>query len=290
MNYQTPKVSVLMPVYNTNEDYLRKAIESILNQTFKNFEFIIINDGSTNNAEDVILSYNDSRIKYLKQENQGIVSALNSGWEEAQGEYIARMDSDDISYPTRLEKQINFMDNNPNVALVGCFARIIPSGKIIILPKEIKLIDLLADCPLIHPTILFRKTDFEKYNLKYREGFEYAEDYYFYAQAQRFFNIANLDEILCDYRVYSTNSSSKNKEKRIISSFKVQDFILNSLGTNTKIRNQILNIAYTQKNKTSFLTEKIFSVKNLYKDWTKYKLITILGLELQIKSKKYNRE
>ena len=103
-------ISVLMPVYNTKEEFLRTAIESILNQTFSNFEFIIINDGSTNNAEDVILSYKDDRIIYLKQENQGIVAALNNGWDRAKGEYIARMDSDDISFPDRFEKQIEYLE------------------------------------------------------------------------------------------------------------------------------------------------------------------------------------
>ena len=113
------KISVLMPVYNTKEEFLRTAIESILNQTYSNFEFIIINDGSTNNAEDVILSYKDERIVYLKQENKGIVSALNNGWDKASGEYIARMDSDDISLSERFEKQIEFLENNSEYSLVG---------------------------------------------------------------------------------------------------------------------------------------------------------------------------
>ena len=92
---QAHSLSVLMPVYNTKEVYLRASIESILNQTFTDFELIIVNDGSTNNAEEVILSYKDDRIKYFKQENQGIVGALNNAWAKASGKYIARMDSDD---------------------------------------------------------------------------------------------------------------------------------------------------------------------------------------------------
>ena len=111
-----------MPVYNTKEEYLREAIESILNQTFTDFEFIIVNDGSTNNAEDVILSYKDERIVYIKQENQGVSIASNNGWNKAKGEYIARMDSDDVSFPDRLEKQIQFLEDNPEYSLVGGWA------------------------------------------------------------------------------------------------------------------------------------------------------------------------
>lgn len=99
-------ISVLLPVYNTKEEYLRECIESILNQTFSNFELLILNDGSTNNVEDVILSYKDSRIKYYKQENLGITSARNKLLTLAKGKYIAIADHDDISTPDRLEKRI----------------------------------------------------------------------------------------------------------------------------------------------------------------------------------------
>ena len=133
-------ISVLMPVYNTKEEFLRTAIESILNQTFSNFEFIIINDGSTNNAEDVILSYKDDRIIYLKQENQGIVAALNNGWDRAKGEYIARMDSDDISFPERFEKQLKFLEENPEYSLVGSWAEVIPNKRIIKLPANLSFL------------------------------------------------------------------------------------------------------------------------------------------------------
>ena len=102
-----PIVSVLMSVYNARADELRQAIESILNQTYKNFEFIIINDGSTNDTEDVILSYEDKRIRYVKNEvNLKIIASLNKGLKLCRGKYIARLDADDYSAPTRLEKQV----------------------------------------------------------------------------------------------------------------------------------------------------------------------------------------
>ena len=119
-----PKVTVLMPVYNARF-YLSKAISSIINQTFKDFEFLIFNDGSTDNSADIIYSYNDRRIRFFNSEqNFGYVYHLNYGIEIAKGEYIARMDADDISFPTRLEKQVAFMDKNPEVGVCGTWFKI----------------------------------------------------------------------------------------------------------------------------------------------------------------------
>lgn len=287
---QTHLISVLMPVYNTKEEYLRASIESILNQTFTDFEFIIVNDGSTNNAEEVILSYKDNRIKYVKQENQGIVGALNNAWSKASGKYIARMDSDDIAYPERFAKQVNFLEENPEYSLVGSWAKIIPSKNIIKLPQDIKIMDLLADCMFIHPSIMFNKADFEKFNLQYETGFEYAEDYCLYANAVKYLKITNLQEVLLDYRVYPENSSSKNRNVRIRSSFKVQDLILENLSNDKNLQEKILDLAYLKKRKKNKFTESIFSIKNLYKNWTKYKLVTVFGIEILFKTGEYKND
>ena len=279
-----------MPVYNTKEEYLRASIESILNQTFTDFEFIIVNDGSTNNAEEVILSYKDNRIKYVKQENQGIVGALNNAWSKASGKYIARMDSDDIAYPERFAKQVNFLEENPEYSLVGSWAKIIPSKNIIKLPQDIKIMDLLADCMFIHPSIMFNKADFEKFKLQYETGFEYAEDYCLYANAVKHLKMTNLQEVLLDYRVYPENSSSKNRDVRIRSSFKVQDLILENLSNDKNLQEKILDLAYLKKRKKNKFTESIFSIKNLYKNWTKYKLVTVFGIEILFKAGEYKKQ
>jgi glycosyltransferase involved in cell wall biosynthesis len=116
---KNPKVTVLMPVYN-GEKYLREAIESILNQTFIDFEFLIINDGSTDRSVEIIESYSDPRIRLVHNErNMKLIATLNKGLELARGEYIARMDCDDISLPERLAKQVAFMDANPEVGVLG---------------------------------------------------------------------------------------------------------------------------------------------------------------------------
>lgn len=113
-----------MPVYNAQE-YIREAIDSILNQTFSDFEFIIINDGSTDNSVEIIKNYNDPRIVLVDNtENKGLVSVLNQGLQLAQGEYIARMDADDISLPNRFMEQVNYLDKHPQVGILGAWFHI----------------------------------------------------------------------------------------------------------------------------------------------------------------------
>jgi len=114
-----PKISVIMSVYN-GEKYLREAIESILNQTFRDFEFIIINDGSTDKTSEILSSYNDPRIVIINNKrNIGLTKSLNKGLKMVKGEYIARQDADDVSLPERLERMVNFLDMNRDVGLLG---------------------------------------------------------------------------------------------------------------------------------------------------------------------------
>ena len=115
-----PKVSVLMPLYKTNECFLREAIESILNQTFTDFEFLILDDCPEDSRERIVQSYKDKRIKYSKNEhNLGITPTRNKLIDMAKGEYLAIFDHDDISLPTRLEKEVKYLDENPDVGVVG---------------------------------------------------------------------------------------------------------------------------------------------------------------------------
>ena len=143
------KISVIIAVYNTKEEYLREAIESILSQRYKDFELLIINDGSTNNVEEVVKSYTDERIRYFYQENKGVAATRNLGLKEARGEYIAIMDSDDISLPERFEKQIKFLEENPEYSVVGSNAEIINKNKYIIVAREPKLFYKMSFCTFI---------------------------------------------------------------------------------------------------------------------------------------------
>src|SRR5699024_5416050 len=118
--------SIIMSVYNANEEHLRDAIESILRQTFKKFEFLIIDDASENNVDKLITSFRDSRIIYLKNErNIGLTKSLNKGIKISKGKYIARIDSDDIAYPDRLQKQFDYLENHPEVGVLGSQAKLI---------------------------------------------------------------------------------------------------------------------------------------------------------------------
>jgi len=118
------KVSVIMSVYN-GEKFLSQAIESILSQTFIDFEFIIINDGSHDGSLDIIRSYHDQRMKLISRENRGLISSLNEAISLANGQYLARMDADDVSLPERLARQVSFLDNHSEIAVCGTWAEVI---------------------------------------------------------------------------------------------------------------------------------------------------------------------
>src|ERR1700681_1475187 len=129
---KTPLVSVVLPVYN-GERYLTQSINSILFQTYSNWELIIINDGSSDNTENLILNYPDKRIKYISNDgNKGIIYSLNKGLEKAKGEFIARLDADDVALPFRIEKQVEFLTENTDYAMCGSYFQTIDSnGKIL---------------------------------------------------------------------------------------------------------------------------------------------------------------
>lgn len=173
----TPLISVIMPVYN-GEAFLKEAIESILNQDFTNFEFIIINDGSTDRSEQIILSYADPRIRYVKNEtNIRLIKTLNKGIDLAKGKYIARMDADDISTKDRFRKQIDILRSSPNIHVVSSIAyNILEEGTVFAPPTKwyssdaIKIISPLASL-ICHPAVMCR-ADVLKKN-KYRDEVEY---------------------------------------------------------------------------------------------------------------------
>lgn len=208
------KVSVLMPVYNTEEVFLREAIESILSQTFKDFEFLIINDGSTNNAEEIILSYKDERIKYIKNEfNIGLIKTLNKGLELVQGEYIARMDSDDISLPERFEKQVKYLDKNPEIQVLGTWFKYFPGNRIVqtaTTPKDIKEKMLVSSNEIGHPTAMIRNSVLKKFNAKYDENALYVEDYALWLSLIDKVKFANIGEVLLYYRMHKNSICKTN--------------------------------------------------------------------------------
>lgn len=203
-----------MPVHNEPENVLRTAINSILNQTFTDFEFIIINDASENNAEDVILSYKDDRIKYYKNEvNLKVIKTLNKGLELATCEYIARMDADDISFKTRLEKQVSILDNNPEIGLVSAYCYIMPDRRLVTPPEyhnEIeKILKYCVNC-IVHPLAMFRKSVVVANALKYSEDYLHIEDYKMWIDMCDVTQLYSIPEPLLLHRDWDASISRKN--------------------------------------------------------------------------------
>jgi glycosyltransferase involved in cell wall biosynthesis len=201
-----PKVTVLMAVYN-GERYLREAMESVLCQTFRDFQFLIINDGSTDNTRDLILSYKDARIVLVDSEhNVGQTQSLNRGLELATGELIARQDADDISESERLARQVAFLDRHPEVALLGtCYKEIDIHGSVIAqrkLPCDTTDIrwSLLFFCPFVHTSVMLRKSVVSEQIGLYNEALAYSQDYELWHRIARQFAIANLPEPLVRLR------------------------------------------------------------------------------------------
>lgn len=225
MNY-IPKVSVIMPVYN-GDKYLREAVDSILSQTFTDFEFIIINDGSTDRTREILESYYDQRIRLVHQKNIGISASLNKGINLARGEYIARMDADDISLPDRFLKQVSFLDLNPDITVCGTWLSFFNTSKTFQTWKtstnynEVKC-NLLFGCDVAHPSVFIRKADIIKNKLFYKENFVCAQDYELWVRISAKLKITNIGEVLLKYRIhnnqigYTSNSMQETVTNNII--------------------------------------------------------------------------
>jgi len=206
-------ISVIMSVYN-GETYLKESVESILKQTFKDFEFIIINDGSTDKSLEIINRYKklDDRIILISRENRGLIASLNEGIKKAKGKYIARMDADDISLATRFEEQIKFMEENPDIGVCGSWIEVFGENKNDTIWKMQKSNDelkvrLLFSVPVAHPSVMMKKDIIDKYNLKYKEAYKHAEDYQFWLDFSRYTNFSNIQKVLFRYRYLDTSVS-----------------------------------------------------------------------------------
>lgn len=203
---QEPMISVIMPVYNAQQ-YLREAIDSVLDQTFSDFEFIIFDDGSTDESLKIIQSYQDPRIRLISGKgNRKLVPPLNEAMQMAKGKYLARMDSDDISLSNRFEEQVAFMEKNPDIDVCGTFFRTI--GGRVNLSKVYPIFDLeiklamLFYCPFAHPTVMMRRSTMINKCFFYDKQFLYAEDYDLWSRMSAFgCTFHNIPEVLLRYRV-----------------------------------------------------------------------------------------
>ena len=216
-----PKVTVLMSVYN-GEKYLEEAVNSILNQTFEDFEFLIINDGSTDRTLSKLKNYSDSRIKILNNEkNLGLTRSLNIGLKRSKGKYIARMDADDVSMPERLKEEIEFLDSHEDYAAVGTFVYVLDENSEIIRRSKNPIEDaeirenlVYGNC-INHGSVMLRKScllDVGYYN----ETMVRSQDYELWIRLSKKYRLSNLPEYLYKWREHKKNIEAKYiKEQRI---------------------------------------------------------------------------
>ena len=221
-----PKITVLMSVYN-GEKYLRQAMESILNQTFRDFEFLIINDASNDASKEIILSYSDPRIVYVEnEENLGLTRSLNKGLKMAKGEYVARMDADDLSLLERLQKQVEFLDKNKEVVLLGsCSEFIDENGEVFrknntVYSKEELFYNLTFGNVFPHSSVMFRKKEVLDLG-GYNEEFKRSQDFELWNRISRKYAVNMLDDVLLQWRNLKDNISNKFKESQGDDAFRV---------------------------------------------------------------------
>lgn len=220
---QVPKISVVMSVYN-GSNFLAQSIQAILEQTFRDFEFIIIDDASTDNTPDIIKKFADQdlRIRAFRNEKNigpaGFIRNLNTGCKEAKGKYIARIDHDDISRKDRFQLQYDFLESNPDIFITGAALRKIDENgnDLGLMKAPINDLEIRKTMPkkisLYHPVIMFRKEFYQDF---YREKMRYCEDYDFYFRIMTDnLKMANLDECLLEYRILQ-NSLSREQDKVI---------------------------------------------------------------------------
>lgn len=220
------KISVVMPVYNEQE-HLKESIESILNQTFTDFEFTIIDDGSTDGSADIVESYRDSRIKFYKFEKKGIVKQLNFGIKTSKTQIIARMDADDIAELNRFQEQFDYLQKNPGVSVVGSNVLLIDEkAKVIcqkVYPENHEDIEFVMpiENSICHPSVMMRREVFNDFGL-YNENYYGAEDYKLYLNllllGRKFYNI---QKVLLKYRTPVLRKSSMEINQGNILSYKL---------------------------------------------------------------------
>lgn len=226
-----PKITVLMPVYNC-ELYIQEAIESILHQTYRDFEFLILDDASTDQTVSIIKKYKDTRIQLIEKPlNTGYTNSLNYGLTIAKGTYIARMDGDDISFPERFAKQVSYLEANPDVVLCGTSYKIIGNDKKLSFPENhdaIKLALLRGNC-IAHPSVMIRKKILDDFSIIYDTSKEPAEDYDMWVRLLSIGKLYIIQDVLLEYRIYNTQVSKKRAEEQKKNDSKIKFLLMNYL-------------------------------------------------------------
>jgi glycosyltransferase involved in cell wall biosynthesis len=268
-------ISVILPAYNAQET-IGEAIQSIIDQTYTDWELLVINDGSTDNTRSVVLSFADSRIRYIENEgNKKLIYTLNRGLELATGKYIVRMDADDISLPTRFEKQVAFMDNHLDVVASGGGMLTFSNDKIIKrihCESDSEKIELLLfnTSPIYHPTAIIRRSILELYAIRYSQEYLHVEDYMLWYNLSKVGKLSNIDDVLIKYRISDNQVSSKYSDLQINNKNKVRKQIVFDFL-------QSIGLLFNINSYEDFLNKFVEHVESLKQEGTeKNKIIEVL--------------
>ena len=211
-----PKVSVLVPVYRTEPAFLREAISSVLGQTFRDFELVLLDDCPDDPREGVVREFDDPRIRYERNgRNLGITPSRNRLIEMARGEYLAVFDHDDVCRADRLEKQVAYLDSHPDCGVVSSWTREIPSGNVVRWPSEDEAIrlELMGGCVVAHTAAMVRASVMRERGIRYEEEYSPAEDYRLWLRLAETTRFHSIPEPLLDYRLYAGNTAKAQAEK-----------------------------------------------------------------------------
>lgn len=209
-----PRISVILPVYN-GADYLAEAMKSVLNQTLEDFELLVMDDASTDNSAAVAESLGDSRVRVVRQErNLKLPATLNHGLDLARGEFVARMDADDVCRPLRFENQIRLFDERPEVDICGGWVRLFGQGadstrKYPVSPDSVEAFRHFH-CPFAHPTVMIRRAVLEKWRLRYDPAATAVEDFDLWTRLLTVTRGANVPEVLLDYRLHEASVTARD--------------------------------------------------------------------------------
>jgi len=229
-----PKISVIMPVFNVSA-YIRQAMNSVLCQSFQDFEVIVVDDGSTDDTPLILSNFarSDSRVRVFSQRNSGIVAALNRAVSEARGEFLARMDGDDVCLPKRFERQVQFLSDRPGVDICGCWYETFSAERSqrSVLPQthEEIVCELLYSNPICHPSVFLRRLALEASGLRYRDTHLYAEDYDLWVRAAHQLKFANLPEVLFRLRSHAERTTNTKAAVMAASTTAIQSRILQNV-------------------------------------------------------------
>jgi glycosyltransferase involved in cell wall biosynthesis len=255
-NKLAPLLSIVVPVYNS-APYIKETIQSLLGQTFTDFELIICDDASADNSLEIINDFSDDRIHILRSaSNKGQAYQLNTGIAAAKGKFVAIMHSDDICMPQRMEKQVSYLQQHASVGLVGCNVRLIgswqqyyqESGGIWNYPADFREARwrILFSVPVPHSGVMFRRMEWAALKLMYDQDMVPAEDYDLWSRAIQYMNMENIQEVLMQYRVhdYQISVRAGDKEKELINKIRKQMMDLFLSGEDTAFRNAFYSLLY----------------------------------------------